>query len=443
MSKPFFNVARPFDAKRSPVYYGWVILFFGTLGMIAAVPGSPPGMSIFVDGMIQSLEMTRSEFSLSYTLGTIAAGVAAPFAGGFVDRYGARFMGCVSFFGLGLLLIFTGFIDRIFEGVGESVGQFPLAFVLVFISFAGIRIFGMAFGMTVCRSMVFRWFEGRRGWAAAINGVALSLSFSSAPLLLNGFVVNLGWQDTWLLLGVVFIVVMTLLAYVFFRDDPESCGIQIEQGSVKSQEQPKAAPIRDFTAKEALRTWVFWIFVSGLALNALIGTGASFHLVAIAKLQEVSRADAVAIFLPVAIFHIATTLSLGTLSERIDLKYILMFMVAMQTLGLVGLAYMGDPVLRWLYIAGSGFAWGAFGIMFNITWPRFYGRKHLGSINGWVGGVTVVTAAMGPFLFGISEQYTESFMPAIWFCIALCPIVLIAAVFAKNPQLKYSGIKEM
>jgi len=42
---------RPFSVQSWPGYYGWVILFFGTLGMVAAIPGSPPGMSVFSNGM--------------------------------------------------------------------------------------------------------------------------------------------------------------------------------------------------------------------------------------------------------------------------------------------------------------------------------------------------------------------------------------------------------
>lgn len=434
MPKRLFNVARPFDVRRSPIYYGWIVLFVGTLGMVAAVPGSPPGMSIFVDGMIESLGMSRSDFALAYTVGTIAAGLGTPFAGRLVDRYGVRLMGCFSYLGLGLILVFTGFVDRLYVSLSPSLGGFPLAFVLVFIAFAGIRLLGMGFGMTVCRSMVFRWFEGRRGWAAAINGVALSLSFSSAPILLNGVVVRLGWQEAWIALGVVFFFVMTAMAYVFFRDDPESCGMEIEQGGSEAKLNARTVADRDFTAGETIRTSAFWIFVSGLALNALIGTGASFHLIAIADSQGVGRAAAVSVFLPVAIFHIATTLSLGSFVERIQLRFILMFMVAMQTVSLIGLANLDDAWLRWLYIAGCGFAWGAFGIIYNVTWPRFYGRKHLGSINGWVGGATVVTSAIGPYMFGLSEQLYQSFMPAIWVCFILCPLSLIAAWFAKNPQ---------
>lgn len=435
MARRLLSPNRPFDVKRWPGYYGWTILIVGTLGMIAAVPGSPPGMSVFIDGMIDALDMSRADFSLAYTFGTIAAGLAAPFAGRLIDHYGARLMGCLSFFTLGLILIYTGSLDHIhvWTGSGELFAWLP--FSMVFVAFAGIRLAGVSFAMTTCRSMVFRWFEGRRGWAAAVNGVMLSLSFSSAPLLLNGLIVRLDWQMTWITIGLIFMTVMTGVAYVFFRDSPEACGVEVEQAPKKKDDpQPRIPVLRNFTAPEAVRTRAFWIFAFGLALNALIGTGISFHIVAIAAADGLDRSAAVAIFLPIAIFHVTTTLSLGAISEKIKLKFALMLMIAAQTAALIGIANVGSPLWMWVHIVGSGVGWGCFGVLINLPWPRFFGRKHLGAINGWVTGVTVITSALGPYVFGLSNELTGHFNTAILMALALCPIMLVASIFADNPQ---------
>lgn len=437
MAGNFLNPNQPFDVKRWPGYYGWTILVVGTLGMIAAVPGSPPGMSVFIDGMIEALDMSRADFSLAYAFGTIAAGLAAPFAGKLVDRWGARVMGCLSFFTLGFILVYTGSLDHIhaWTGRGEIFAWMP--FALVFVAFAGIRLAGVSFAMTTCRSMVFRWFEGRRGWAAAVNGVVLSLSFSSAPLLLNGLIVRLDWQMTWIVIGLIFMTVMTGVAYVFFRDSPEACGVEVEQAPKKKNDpRPRIPVLRNFTASEAVRTRAFWIFALGLALNALIGTGISFHIVAIAAGDGLARPEAVAIFLPIAIFHVATTLSLGAISEKIKLKFALMLMIGAQAVALIGIANVGAPIWRWMHIVGSGVGWGCFGVLINLPWARFFGREHLGAINGWVTGVTVITSALGPYVFGLSNALTGSFYTAILLTLALCPIILIAAVFADNPQVE-------
>ena len=433
-----FQAKVPFPIQSWPGYYGWVILFFGTLGMIAAVPGSPPGMSVFVDGMITSLGMERDSFSLAYMLGTVAAGLAAPYAGRMVDRFGARVVACVSFFGLGAVLLYTGLIDRIHNLTLPLIEPRLYAFFLVFTAFAGIRLTGVGFAMTACRSMVFKWFEGRRGMAAAINGVVLSLSFSSAPILLNGLVVEFNWQQAWIGLGTLFILVVLPMAYLFYRDSPEDCGVEVEQGSTKSIAKVRIPVKRDFTGAQAVRTYTFWIFASALALNALIGTGVSFHMVEIAARSGLSRSSAVQIFLPVAIFHIGTTVVIGVLAEKIRIKYAVILMIAAQLLGLYGIANVGETGWRWLYIVGSGVGWGCFGILINVPWPRFFGRRFLGSINGWVTGVTVITSALGPYIYGLCVEVFGNFDPAFVACALLCPIIILLAVFADNPQEKLS-----
>jgi MFS family permease len=434
-----FQSNRPFPVQSWPGYYGWVILFFGTIGMIAAVPGSPPGMAVFIDGMIESLSIDRERFSLAYMLGTISAGLVAPYAGTLIDRYGSRVMACGSFFSLGLVLVFTGLVDRV-HGLGMlGLSAEWYAFLLICIAFAGIRLIGVGFAMTTCRSMVFKWFEGRRGMAAAINGVVLSLSFSSAPILLNGFVVDFGWQQTWLWLGLLFSLAMFPLAYVFYRDSPESCGVKVEQGDATSIFRKRIPVYREMTGPEAIRTYTFWVFTAALALNALIGTGVSFHIIAIGADSGLDRSEAVEIFLPVAIFHIATTLMFGLFADKVRMKYGVILMVSAQLLSLYGIANVGEGNWKWLFIVGSGVGWGCFGILINVPWPRFFGRRHLGAVNGWVTGATVVTSALGPFLFSLSDGRLGSFFPALVACALLCPLVLGLAIFADNPQQRYAS----
>lgn len=436
-SGSIFHADRPFTVRKWPGYYGWPILVFGTAGMLAAVPGSPPGMAVFVDDMLQALGLNRPSFALAYSCGTLAAGVLSPWAGRMIDRHGSRQMACLGFILLGGVLVFTGSLETIHSGMRALFGEeraFLSGFLLAFSAFAGIRLLGVGFAITVCRSMVFRWFEGRRGWAASFNGIVLSLAFSSSPLLLNGLVGELGWQRTWITLGGVFAVGMTMIAYVFYRESPEACAVAIERTTGKDGEKTPVPVVAAFTAAEAIRTKTFWIFISGLSLNALIGTGVSFHIVALGENQGLSRSVSVAVFLPSAFFHIATILLLGWLVERIKVKYVLWLMILAQTLSLYGLANLGDPVWRIFFIAGSGVGWGCFGILINTPWPRFYGREHLGAINGWVTGATIVTSALGPYAFGLANGATGSFLPAIVFCLGLCPIVLLLGAVADNPQ---------
>jgi MFS transporter, OFA family, oxalate/formate antiporter len=425
----------PFDVRRLPFYYGWVILVVGTLGMMAAVPGSPPGLSVFIDPMLADLRLSRDTFSLAYTLGTILAGLAAPFAGWAIDRYGVRGVAFFTYLGLGGVLIFTAFIPVIHAGMGGVDINGTSAFLLVLIAFGGMRIMGVAFGMTVCRTMIFRWFAERRNLAAIVNGIVLSLSFSSAPVLLNFVAIGVGIKVTWLILGIGFAVIMTLIALLFYRDSPEACEVAIQKAKNSKDSRDKDIPEHlAFTARRALKTSAFWAINLAIATHAIIGTGSAFHIVSLASEGGIARDAALKLFLPISIVNIASTLFFGWYSRRCPVRLMVLVLVAAQALTLMGLLYFSNGFGRLLFTLGSGIGWGTFGILINVPWPRFFGRKHLGSINGYVSGITILTSGLGPYVFGLSKAMSGSFEPAIWLCIAATPFCLLAAMIVRNPS---------
>jgi OFA family oxalate/formate antiporter-like MFS transporter len=47
----------------SPIYYGWVVLIAGSLGMLMTTPGQTVGVSVFLDKIIAELNLTCSAVS--------------------------------------------------------------------------------------------------------------------------------------------------------------------------------------------------------------------------------------------------------------------------------------------------------------------------------------------------------------------------------------------
>ncbi len=76
--------------ERSPVFYGWIILIVGTLGMMMTTPGQTVGVAVFVDSLVQDLAVSRANVSLMYTLGTLAGALTVALTGRMLDRYGPR-----------------------------------------------------------------------------------------------------------------------------------------------------------------------------------------------------------------------------------------------------------------------------------------------------------------------------------------------------------------
>ncbi|HEU4637150.1 MAG TPA: hypothetical protein VFS41_13280, partial [Edaphobacter sp.] len=53
----------PHIFDRRGVYYGWVVLLAGTVGIIMSVPGQTMGVSIYTDPLLTSLHMSRVDLS--------------------------------------------------------------------------------------------------------------------------------------------------------------------------------------------------------------------------------------------------------------------------------------------------------------------------------------------------------------------------------------------
>jgi hypothetical protein len=59
-------------------FYGWRIVGLTALLTAMTAPGQTVGVSVFVDPMIQALELSRSQMSLAYLVGTLAGAIGLP-----------------------------------------------------------------------------------------------------------------------------------------------------------------------------------------------------------------------------------------------------------------------------------------------------------------------------------------------------------------------------
>ncbi len=62
-----------------------------------------------------------------------------------------------------------------------------------------------------------------------------------------------------------------------------------------------------------------------------------------------------------------------------------------------------------LLIISLGIAGGLFGMLNIVTWPKLYGKKHLGAISGFAMSIIVAGSAIGPWFFSIIFKYTQSY----------------------------------
>ena len=87
-----------------------------------------------------------------------------------------------------------------------------------------------------------------------------------------------------------------------------------------------------------------------------------------------------------------------------------------------------------LVILGNGVTQGLMGVTNNITWVRFFGRRHLGAVSGFAAAFTVAGSAVGPYLFSLSLDIAGSYALISIICLCITAALFLAAFKADRPD---------
>ncbi|MGA0376747.1 MAG: MFS transporter [bacterium] len=437
----FFKPSFPFEPKKFPFFYGWWILVVATFGMLASIPGQTIGVGVFTEHLLSVSNLSRLDLSIAYMLGTVGSSLLIPYGGKLLDLWGSRIM--IIFAGLGLA--FALFLLKNTEGLLAILNQlswlspFVVSFVILSLIFLLLRQFGQGLMTMVSRFALSKWFDRRRGLVTGINGVFVSFGFSSAPLLLNTLILEQGYLGSMVILAIICGLGTAFLGWLFFRDQPEDCELEMDGsppqklGDIDSNlGSPQNTTAKDLPLEEVRKSFTFWIFTLGMASSSLIITGFTFHIASIGEIAGLDRSAIYSIFLPISIISVITNFTSGWLSDRIPLKYLLMVLVLSLGLGSFGMLYLHETIGRILVMIGYGIQGGVWGCLSVVTWPRFYGRKHLGAISGLFMGVVIFASAIGPAFYGISQQITGSYNTSAWVAVLMNLLIFVGAFKAKR-----------
>ncbi len=437
-----WNPNFPVRPRAFPLFYGWVVAVVATIGICASMPGQTIGVGVFKTRLMEALGLSSMQLSLAYMLGTLCGALFLGMGGRFFDRVGGRKALVYSVVALGSVLLGLSFIDQ----VSVLAGHLPLlnvyvwlpAFVCLSIGFALLRYTGQGMVTLSSRAILGKWFERRRGIVTAFSGAVVSFVFASSPLGLEHLIRLFSWQGAWFFLALCMLFVIAPLFWVFARDNPEECGLEMDGGAAKTVRKvnPDSEIHVDYDRAQAVRTYSFWAFTLMLGLSALAITAYTFHVLAICSELGVSADYILKLFVPTAVVSVASGFFLSWLTDLsfIRIKYILMVMAVSSSIAYACVGLGHYPSVGWLHVLSHGIAGGCFMSLASLVWPRFFGRAHLGEISGLFLSINVVASAIGPFLFNFSESLFGSYRYAFNVCAGIAVLLAVAAFWADNPQ---------
>jgi len=364
-------------------------------------------------------------------LGTFGSAMIIGRVGVLIDKRGSRIVGCWATILLGITLVFFSQLDKF------SLHNHIVMFLLAMVGFFALRFLAQGVLSLVSRTMVLKWFVRLRGRITSIVGVFTTLAMSASPVLFNWLISIGGWRHSYLIIGGIIGTVATIMLWLLARNTPEECGLTTDGSAHKIIMGNNVVEERNWTLKEAKRTYTFWIFNLSMAMFSFLSTAFTFHITSIFSQAGLSRHVALTIFFPAACIAVVTKLISGWLCDiepwRSKLKYQLIIMLAALVLFCIGTLILKSIIGRDLIIAAMGISTGLFVTLSAVCWPQFYGREYLGAIMGINTSYIILFSAIGPLLFAASVQLTHVYTSAILFCLVVIMTLLLLTIKADAP----------
>lgn len=363
------------------VFYGWIMVAVAGFSIFASGPGQSHTFSAFNALIAKDLQITNTELAFAYSLATVGAALLLPLFGRQVERFGSRRSLLVVSLALGLACAFFGAVA---------------SFLWLVLGFGLLRFLGQGSMMLGAANLVAQWFSLKRGFAMGLMALGFAASMAIHPTLAQVLIEAYGWREAWFALGIMTWVMMLPVLFLLVQDRPEDLGLKPDNAKAEAASGSEDANLSGATLAEALRHPSFYIVAAGLFTISALVTTLHFHQFNILAAQGLDGRWATTGFWVTAGCMVAAMPLVGRGFDRFRTRYMFAAALCVQVVTLVGVTFVTSVPVLILYSAAFGLN-NAFSMtIFGYIFPRYFGRRHLGRIQGTGQMIAVVGASLGP-----------------------------------------------
>ena len=403
-------------------FYGYIVVAFACL-ILTITQGTYYSFGVFFKPLSEDFGWTRAMTSGAFSLMVVLHGFLYIFTGRLNDTKGPRFVLTVTGFFLGLGYILLSQINALWQ---------------LYLFYGVVVAVGISGGYIPLLSTASRWFVKRRGLMTGIVAAGTGFGTLLVPPIANWLISEYDWRTSYLVVGIVSIVVIVLAAQ-FLRRDPSQVG-QLPYG----QEEEKANGINPtpigLSLREAIRTKPFWLFALAMA-----SFGVSLFVVMVHTVPHVtdlgfSAAKAASILAIIGASGIVGRVSFGGLSDRLGNKRTFIICFVLVAITLILLMVAKELWVFYLFAAVFGLAYGGWATVMAPLVADLFGLRSHGVILGSATFGATIGGAIGPVMAGRIFDVTGSYQLAFIICIIVSGIGLVAALLLKPASPKTATV---
>ncbi len=392
-------------------HYHWVVAILVLLQLAASGGSINNVSSMFLLPITESLEISRGDFSLAYSMRAVAAVVFTLVTGVLLVRFGYRKM-VVAF------LVVTG-LGFILVANSHNV-------IVLSIGFAMLGMSEGFCGTAGASRIVSAWFHRYRGTVLGFVTAATGLGGSLMCLVISGLMGRFDWRAAALGCGVIILIVAVLMLLII-RNHPSQMGLKPfgegQQLKVKKHKRPDSL-WSGFTMKQLLRRPTFYMMLIGTFLSCLITYLA--QPVIVPHLQDCGlTAGQATAFQSMLMFGMAGSKFLsGTLCDHIGPKWVTMLCLSACAAAMVLLAIVESVLSAVFAVLALAMALPLVSVVIPLLSSDLFGYQSQGTAAGIF--LSMMPAALilsGPIV-NMAYDALGSYRPVYWVA-AVATVLLI------------------
>lgn len=394
-------------------YFPWIIAILTSLALMTSNGMSISGLSVFDESLIDEFGWSRGELKFRDMVTLTVTGLAAPFMGIFIDRYGVR--ACMV---VGWLVLIGAY--WLYADIG-SLGELYFVHVLL-----GIVL--LLCGLNAGVILVSHWFVEKRGTAIGIALVGTSIGGAVFPQYGTAMIAALGWRQAYLS-ELIFPLVMLLLTVFVIRSTPAEKGLQPLGAGTGSENHMREG--MDYL--EALKSKNFWALTAIACTTFYTVLGVQAHIFLYMRDLEFSVQTATNAISAFFLCALVGKFVFGVIADAVGPRRVFYLNIAVMLAGAVALASMRAEIV-WGAVIAFGLGWGGVYTVLQLSAINCFGLKSAGKILGTITVLDAIGGGLGIWLTG--EMYTrqESYQMAFGIFCALICVALLAITQVQYPK---------
>ena len=417
--------------KKHKLFYGYWIIVVTFLCLVIQSGVGVYAFSLFFKPLQAEFDWSRGAIAAAFTICFIIQGLASPFIGWMVDRYGARE---VLLFGA----LITGF-GFLWLTLMQNLWSFYASYVVIGLGMTAI-------GPGPATQVVSNWFTKQRGLAVGMMSTGIGVGgLALAPVVGAYLIPGFGWRASYLAIALLAWVLIIPAALLVIKTKPSDIGLYpdgLEATEAAAEDNLSSQASEGWTLNMALKTSAFWLIAVAFFISFFSHVGAIQHQVNYLTDIGFAVAAAAVALGAVGLGSAIGKFVFGWLCDRMPVKYVTAISFALQSAAILILIILKStsPLATiWLYAILMGLGVGGWVPTMSMIVSSNFGLASYGAIFGMLSLVQYLGTAFGPLVAGQMFDAMQTYYWVFIIFLALYTIAIPLMLAVRRPKLRLAS----